>query len=69
MNIPYLPILELFRNYFGITSQDDARTARQRIAGALLLLDITLQQSLPVLFEFMGVSDPNQSVSADGCRG
>ena len=59
MNIPYLPILELFRNYFGITSQDDARTARQRIAGALLLLDITLQESLPVLFEFMGVSDPN----------
>lgn len=57
-NIPYLPILELFRNYFGIAGQDDARAVRQRIAGALVLLDPTLQESLPVLFEFMGVTDP-----------
>jgi len=60
-NIPYLPILELFRNYFGITAQDDSRTARQRIAGLLVLLDATFQESLPVLFEFMAVDDPSQS--------
>lgn len=57
-NIPYLPILELFRNYFDIKAEDDASQARKKIAGTLLLLDPTLQESLPVLFEFMGVSDP-----------
>ena len=58
--IPFLPILELFRNYFGITAQDDAQASRQRIAGALVLLDPALQDTLPVLFEFMGVSDPKR---------
>ena len=59
-NIPYLPILELFRNYFGVTLQDDAQASRQRIAGALVLLDPALQEVLPVLFEFMGVGDPKR---------
>ena len=59
-NIPYLPILELFRNYFGISAQDDALAARQRIAGALVLLDPALQEILLVLFEFMGVGDPKR---------
>ena len=58
-NIPYLPILELFRHYFDIRPDDDAVQARKKIAGTLLLLDTTLSESLPVLFEFMGVSDPN----------
>ena len=58
-NIPYLPILELFRNYFDIKTDDNAAQARKKIAGALLLLDATLQDSLPVLFEFMGVGDPS----------
>ena len=58
-NIPYLPILELFRNYFDIKADDAAVQARKKIAGALVLLDATLQESVPVLFEFMGVSDPN----------
>ena len=59
-NIPYLPILELYRNYFGVTSQDRPAQARNKIAGALLLLDESLVDSLPVLFEFMGVGDPDR---------
>ena len=59
-NIPYLPILELFRNYFEIKTDDDAAQARKKIAGTLLLLDATLSESLPVLFEFMGVGDPSR---------
>jgi len=58
-NIPYLPILELFRNYFEIKADDNAAQARKKIAGTLTLLDPALQESLPVLFEFMGVGDPN----------
>jgi adenylate cyclase len=56
-NIPYLPILELFRNYFGIGAQDNALEARRKIAGTLALLGPALQDALPVVFDFMGVSD------------
>jgi AAA ATPase domain/Adenylate and Guanylate cyclase catalytic domain len=40
--VPLLPILESFRNYFGITEQDAPRAARDKIAGRILLLDATL---------------------------
>ncbi|MCP5200684.1 MAG: AAA family ATPase [Gammaproteobacteria bacterium] len=57
-NIPYLPVLELFRDYFGIRADDDAAQARKKIAGTLALLDNRLQEALPVLLEFVGVADP-----------
>jgi class 3 adenylate cyclase/tetratricopeptide (TPR) repeat protein len=56
--IPFLPVLRLFRSFYGITDQDSAATARERIAGRLLLLDERLRDSLPLNFEFMGVPDP-----------
>ena len=56
--IPFLPMLRLFRAFFGITEQDSDATARERIAGRMLLLDERLRESLPLLFDFMGVPDP-----------
>ena len=58
--IPFIPILELFRNYFGISERDAPSEARRKIAGTLVLLDPSLQESLPTLFEFLGVDDPDQ---------
>jgi len=55
--IPFLPILRLFRAFFGVSEQDSAVTARERIAGRLLLLDERLRESLPLVFDFMGVPD------------
>jgi adenylate cyclase len=57
--IPFLPTLRLFRAFFGITEQDSDTTARERIAGRLLLLDERLRESLPLNFDFMGVPDPD----------
>ena len=57
-NIPLIPILELWRSFFGITPQDSAEQSRQKIAGSLVLLDPALQKNLPVLFDFIGVADP-----------
>jgi len=58
--IPFLPILELFRAYFGVSERDSEQAAREKIAGRMLLLDETLRDGLPLVFDFMGVSDPER---------
>jgi adenylate cyclase len=55
---PLVPILELFRSYFGIKEQDSDQIAREKIAGRLLLLDDAFREVLPLQFEFLGVADP-----------
>ena len=47
-NIPFLPILEVFRAYFGITGEDDDRSAREKIAGRMVLLDHGFADALPL---------------------
>jgi adenylate cyclase len=59
-NIPFLPILEVFRAYFGITLEDDDRGAREKIAGRMVLLDSHFADALPLLFDFLGVADPQR---------
>jgi adenylate cyclase len=59
-SIPLIPILEIFRSYYGIGERDDDRTAREKIAGRLLLLDDGFRDVLPVLFDFLGVADPSE---------
>jgi adenylate cyclase len=57
--IPFLPVLELMRDFFGITEQDGDEAARRKIAGTLLLLlDQALTDDLPLFFDFLGVADP-----------
>ncbi len=58
--MPLLPVLEFWRDYFGITEHDTARAARDKIAGRMLLLDETLVEGLPLLFDFLGVPDPDR---------
>src|SRR5437867_6346521 len=57
-SIPLRPVLEMFRQRFGITERDTDLAAREKIAGALLLLDPSFAEILPAMFEFMGVPDP-----------
>jgi hypothetical protein len=59
--VSLLPILEFFRSYFGITEQDTARAARDKIAGRILLLDATLAKELPLMLDFLGVPDAERS--------
>ena len=58
--IPLRPMLEMFRSRFGIAPADDDRSAREKIAGALLLLDPSFADALPLLFDFLGVPDPER---------
>src|SRR5262249_21434119 len=59
-NIPFLPMLEVFRSYYGITETDPDRVVREKIAGRLLLIDESVRELLPVVFEFFGVTDPQR---------
>ena len=59
-SIPLLPILKLFRAFYGITEQDSDVTAREKIAGRLLLLDERFRAILPLVFDQLGVVDPNE---------
>src|SRR5262245_55280083 len=58
--LPLLPMLELFRSFFGITAQDSDQVAREKIAGRFLLLDEGLRDVLPLIFDLLGVSDPER---------
>ena len=58
--LPFLPILQLFRSYFGIRENDPPAEARRHIAGMLLLLDERFRAALPLIFDFLGVPDPER---------
>src|SRR6476469_30287 len=58
--IPFLPVLQMLRGYFGIEDRDSERVAREKIAGRLLLLDPDFSDDLPLVFDFLGVPDPER---------
>jgi class 3 adenylate cyclase len=57
--IPFMPVLQMLRSYFGIADGDRERIVREKIAGRALLLDPALADDLPLLFDFLGVPDPD----------
>jgi class 3 adenylate cyclase/tetratricopeptide (TPR) repeat protein len=63
-NIPFLPILQIFRQYFSISERDGDRAARDKIAGRLLLMGEEFREFLPLMFDFMGVPDRDQPAPA-----
>jgi adenylate cyclase len=58
--VALLPVLQLMRAYFDITDKDSDQTARERIAGKLLLLDEGFGDDLPLLFDLLAVPDPER---------
>ncbi len=64
-HIPLLPVLQIVRAYFGFAEGEDDRTVREKVAGKLLLLDRTFEETLPVMFEFLGVADAVHQTSTN----
>ncbi len=58
--IPFMPVLQMLRSYFGIADDDPERIVREKIAGRTLLLDPDFAEDLPLLFDFLGVPDPDR---------
>ncbi len=66
--IPFMPVLQMLRAYFGIVDGDSERTVREKVAGRALLLDPEFAEELPILFDFLGVPDaarPAPQLSAE----
>jgi len=61
-SIPFMPILQMLRAFFGIEDSDAEQQAREKIAGRALLLDASFADDLPLLFDFLGVPDPERPV-------
>jgi len=59
----YLPLIELLKNYFEITPDDDARKRREKIVGKILILDRALEDTLPFLFTLLEVADSDDQVA------
>ena len=59
---PYLPIIDLLKTYFQIQPRDDERTRREKIAGKVLILDRSLEDTLPYLFSLLGIEEQNSSL-------
>jgi len=60
--IPFMPILQMLRAFFGIGDSDPEQMAREKIAGRALLLDAAFADDLPLMFDFLGVPDPERPV-------
>jgi adenylate cyclase len=61
-SIPFMPVLQMLRSFFGIGDRDPEQLAREKIAGRALLLDSSFAEDLPLLFDFLGVPDPDRPV-------
>jgi adenylate cyclase len=59
-SIPFMPILQMLRSFYGIADQDPEQLAREKIAGRSLLLDPGFAEDLPLIFDFLGVPDPER---------
>src|SRR5262249_10706056 len=58
---PYLPVIELLKAYFEITLEDDERKRGEKVGGKVLMLDRSLEDTLPCLFALLGIEDPTAS--------
>jgi class 3 adenylate cyclase/predicted ATPase len=54
---PYLPVIELLKSYFRIEPPDDERTRREKVGGKVLMLDRSLEDTLPYLFALLGIEE------------
>ena len=62
----FLPVVDLLHGYFKITSDDEARARREKVAGKIVILDPTLGDALPYLYALLGiVEEPDPLTQMD----
>jgi class 3 adenylate cyclase/tetratricopeptide (TPR) repeat protein len=59
----YLPVIDLLKSYFKIAPEDDERARREKIAGKVVILDRTLEDTLPYLYALLGISESDNPLA------
>ncbi len=60
----YLPVIDLLKSYFEIAPEDDERKRREKIAGKVVILDRTLEDTLPYLYALLDISESDDPLAA-----
>jgi class 3 adenylate cyclase/tetratricopeptide (TPR) repeat protein len=55
--MPYLPVIELLRDYFKISTDDSTRSIREKVTGKILGLDQSLQDAIPPVLDLLDSLD------------
>jgi class 3 adenylate cyclase/tetratricopeptide (TPR) repeat protein len=58
--VPLLPVLAMLRDFFRVRDVTPPEEARQLIRAALIRLDAGSEPDLPLLFDFLGIPDPDR---------
>ena len=58
----YLPMIELLKDYFEITAEDDEWRRQEKITGKILTLDRALEDTLPYTFLLLGAEEPAEAI-------
>ncbi len=53
----YLPVIDLLKSYFEIAPEDDERKRREKVAGKVLMLERSLEDTLPYLFALLAIEE------------
>ncbi|MBV8357653.1 MAG: AAA family ATPase, partial [Deltaproteobacteria bacterium] len=59
----YLPVIYLLHEYFAIELVDDTRRRREKVGGKVLMLDRSLEDTLPYLLALLGLSEGDDSLA------
>ena len=54
---PYLPVIELLKNYFKISAQDSTQLIREKVTERILALDRSLQDAIPPMLDLLDSLD------------
>jgi len=62
---PFLPVVELLKNYFSISAQDDASSAQSKVLDQIVRLDETLSDTIPPILTLLdAIPDATKQSSA-----
>jgi len=56
---PYLPVIELLRDYFNVNIHDSTQSIRERMTGKVLALDASLRDTIPPMLDLLDALDPD----------
>ena len=59
---PYLPLIDLLKNFLQIAPADDERRILEKVTGRVLALDRELDDTIPFLLSLLGITDPARPI-------